>query len=261
MKKRRAIAKSFRAVERILLSLAIILGGLAVLYGIYLLVFMGPIFSVGEIVVEGKLEHISTPAVVELSGVKEGQTLFGIDVEAVHDNLRSNSWVSRAAVRRRLPHTLWMYVEEHQPVAVVEREGKLYFVDREGAAFKEMDPADPKNLPVITGVREDEIGSALSILETYIGSSFGQAWGISELHNDRVRGFSIVTEKGPVEILLGQDAPSARIELLGKWQGVIGRRGGRITYIIANEEKRVVVGYKGTTNINDEGSVTKDQNI
>ncbi len=253
VRKRRAIAKGFKTAERILLSVAIVLGGLAMLYGIYLLVFLGPIFSVGEIIVEGNLEHLTTPKVVLESGVKDGETLFGIDVEKVHANLRQDPWISQAAVRRRLPHTLWIYIEESKPVAVMQKQGKLFLVDHDGIAFKEMEPSDPKTYPVITGIEgEDEeknalkLKEALSLLKMYNDSSFGESWGISELHIDDVRGSSVVTEKGPVEILLGQDANAQRLGLLGKWQGVIGRKGGRITYIIANEDKRIIVGYKET---------------
>lgn len=257
MRKRRAIAKGFKTAERILLSLAVVLGGLAMLYGIYLLVFLGPTFSIREIVVEGNLDHLSTQQVLDESGVHEGQTLFGTDVAAVHRNLKEDPWIDQAAVRRRLPHTLWIYVEEHEPVAVVQKDGKLFLADCDGDVFKEVQPSDSKGYPVITGVEGEKLKDALSLLAQYNNSSFGEAWGISEMHADDVKGYSIITEKGPVEIVLGQEAPALRLELLGRWQGVIGRKGGRITYIIANDEKRITVGYKETTS--DQGSVIKDK--
>jgi len=244
VRKRRAIAKSFKVAERILFSLAIVLGGLAILYGVYLLVFLGPIFQVREIMVEGKIVHSTLQSVIEQSGVKEGENLFGINVGAVHKNLKENSWISQAAVRRRLPHTLWIYVEEYEPAAVIQKDGVLKYVDHEGVIFKSVEPVDPKTLPVITGVNEEKMNEALTILSMYNESSFGGAWGISELHFDEAGGCSIITEKGPVQIFLGQGAFANRLALLGRWQGIIGRRGGRITYIIANEEKRVTVGYK-----------------
>lgn len=244
VRKRRAIAKGFKTAERILLSLAIVLVGVAMLYGIYLLVFLGPTFSIGEIVVEGNLVHLSTQKVVLESGVKDGETLFGINVMQVHKNLKENPWINQAAVRRRLPHTLWIYVEEYEPAAVIQKEGKLFLVDHEGAVFKEVEPSDSKAYPVITGVEGEGLKDALTLLAQYGESSFGEAWGISELHRDDVKGYSVVTEKGPIEILLGQDAPALRLDLLGRLQGVIGRKGGRITYIIANEDRRVTVGYR-----------------
>jgi cell division septal protein FtsQ len=248
VRKRKAIGKWFRLVERILFSVAIILGGVALLYGLYLLVFLGPVFSVREINIEGKIVRSTLQSVIDSSGVKEGENLFGINVEKVHENLKANPWISHAAVRRRLPHTIWIYVDEYDPAAVVGTKEGLSFVDHEGTIFKKVEGTDPKSLPVITGIAPEKIKEALSLLSLYEGSSFGQNWGISELHFDNAKGYSIVTEKGPVEILLGQDAYASRLDLLSRWQGVIGRKGGRITYIIANEEKRITVGYRETTN-------------
>lgn len=244
VRKRKAIAKSFRVAERILFSLVIVLGGLAILYGIYLLVFLGPAFSVREIIVEGKLVHSTLDGVARQSGIKEGENLFAVNVGGVHKNLKENSWISRAAVRRRLPHAVWIYIEEFDPAAVIEKDGVLKFVDHEAVVFKSVEPADPKTLPVITGVNEDRMKEALELLSMYNDSSLGGAWGMSELHWDDARGYSIMTEKGPVEIFLGQDAIARRLDLLGRWLGIIGRHGGRITYIIANEDKRVTVGYR-----------------
>lgn len=244
VKKRRAIGRWFRVAERILFSVAVILGGVALLYGFYLLVFLGPTFQVREMNVEGRIVRTSVDRVIESSGVKKGENLFGVDVETIHENLRSNPWISHAAVRRRLPHTLWIYVEEYDPVAVLQTDDGLRFVDRDGTVFKKVEGSDPKSLPVISGVAKERIGEALELLYLYEGSPFGRTWGISELHFDGLKGYSVVTEKGPVEILLGQDAYASRLDLLARWQGVIGRKGGRITYIIANEEKRITVGYR-----------------
>ena len=247
VRKRRAWARSFKVAERVLLSLAIVLGGLALLYGAYLLVFLGPTFLVRDVIVEGSLTHTGTDGIIEKSGIKKGENLFAVDVEKVHRNLKEDSWISRAAVRRKLPHSIWIYVEEYSPQAVIQRDGKLKYIDYEGNVFKSVEPSDPKTFPVIGGVDDRMLPEAQAILSAYSGSPFGRTWGISELNFDEVKGYTIFTEKGPIEILLGHDAYASRLDLLGRWQGTIGRRGGRITYILANEDKRLVVGYRGTT--------------
>jgi len=108
---------------------------------------------------------------------------------------------------------------------------------------------DPKELPIITGIQgngdlemKTQLTEALAVIASYRNSSFGQSWGIAELHRDEMKGYSMMTERGPIEIILGHDAAS-RFELLDRWQGILGRHSGRVTYILANEEKRLTVGY------------------
>jgi cell division protein FtsQ len=249
VRKRRALAKWFRLAERVLLSVATVVGGLAILYGFYLLVFVGGTFSIHEVVVDGQLDHLSMENVVDLSGVKLGQNLFGADVGIIYKQLRGHPWIERATVRRRLPHTLWIYVEEYSPAAIIDQGDGLMLVDHEGNIFKSLDSMDPKELPIITGIQgngdeqsKSQLVKALTLITSYYNSFFGQTWGVAELHWDEMNGYSIMTERGPVEIVLGHDAAS-RFDLLDRWQGILGRHGGIISYILANEEKRLTVGY------------------
>lgn len=249
VRKRKAMTRWFRLVERVLLSVVIVFGGVLILYGFYLLVFLGSVFSIYEITVEGRLTHVTTEKVVELSHVKLGQSLFGIDVASIYDSVREFPWVNRVAVRRRLPHTLWMYIEEYVPAAIAQGTGGLSFVDQDGVIFKSVEPMDPKTFPVLSGIPADDphaeqakLKEMLSLLKLYQNSSFGQQWGVSEIHLSDKGTYDIVTERGPVRVVLGQDA-AARLSLLDRWQGVISRKGGRMKYILANDEKRLTVGY------------------
>jgi len=243
VRKRRAWDKWIRLAERILFSVTVVLGGLAIVYGLYLLISFGPFFQISNVTVEGKLAHLSTEKVIDISQIKLGQNMFGVDVETLHKRLKENPWVNQTAVRRYLPHTLWIYVEEYVPVAIIQKEGRLYYVDHEGVIFKPLEPMDPKVFPVITGIDESGLKNALSLLSVYLDSSFGQMWGVSELHIGDEGQISIVTENGPLEVMTIQDALASKLDLLGRWQGVMSRRGGRITYIIANDEKKITVGY------------------
>lgn len=260
VRKRKALAKRIRVAERILFSLAVIFGGVAALYGLYLLVFLGPIFSVKEVIIDGDLKHITKQEVVEVAKLGIGQNLFGANVSNGHDRLMSHPWVKHAAVRRRLPQTIWIYVEEHEPVAVVLNEGEAFYVNDQGVVFKVVDSEDPKDYQVISGVKgsEEKLKEALDLLSLYEKSSFGQNWGIAEINFDKDFGFSIMTEKGPIEILLGHDAFSSQLDFLGRCRRVMSRRGGLarhtgvpggyIKYILANERKRITVGYRELTN-------------
>lgn len=254
VRKRRAVARRLKTIERILFSVAVILGGVLALYGLYLLVFTGPIFTVKEIVIQGELSHTTNDQIILLTNIDKGENLFGAHVKESHERLTSHPWIREASVRRRLPHTVWIYVKEYMPVAVVLKGGQAFYVDGHGTVFKRMQAGEPRGLPVISGIenlKDDEdsrqkLMEALKFISIYKKSSFGQAWGISEFHVADGRGYLITTEKGPVQILLGDDAFEQRLAMLANFQEAISRQGGRIKYILADDIKQITVGYTGS---------------
>lgn len=246
VRKRKALAKRIRVAERILLSLAVIFGGLAALYGLYLLVFLGPIFSVKDIIIEGDLNHVTELEVLEVAQVGSGQNLFGANVRLGHDRLMAHPWIKQAAVRRRLPHTIWIYVKEYKPAAIMLNNGEVFYVNEQGIVFKPVETNDHKDYLIISGIGESQqkLKKALNLISFYKKSQFGQTWGIAELNFNEDFGFSIMTENGTFEILLGHDAFGSQLDFLKRCEKVMGRQGGRIKYILANEGKRITVGYE-----------------
>ena len=66
---------------------------------------------VGSITMAG--HHRTTAAEIEAyTGVRTGEPIFGIDLDAVAQRLRRHPWVKTARVRRRLPDHLAIEVEE-----------------------------------------------------------------------------------------------------------------------------------------------------
>jgi len=252
-----AWSKIVRRVERISLSVMIILAGLAALYGLYVLVFLGPYFSVKDIVVSGHWKRLNAASLVEISGVKQGQNLFLLDVGGTHERLIMHPWVREAAVRRYLPHTLRIFVEEHEPYAIFVEPDGMNYVDRSGSIFKRVDPEDMADYPLITGVvregaplglAEEEkirlISDAISIIDEFRKTEWGMKYGIAEVHFDPTRGFSVITERRPLEILLGDGKTTARIRRLDKLASAIRENNRSVQYILANEPGRVVVKYR-----------------
>jgi len=75
-------------------------------------------------------------------------------------------------------------------------------------------------------------------------STLGAKSGLAELHFDPMRGYSIVTEKPVLAVLVGLDDPRGRIHRLDDLTSALSAREGRIQYILADEPGRVVVKYK-----------------
>lgn len=251
VKKRGTTIKVVRVVERFFFSVAVIFGGLAALYGLYLLVIFGPVFSVRDIVVEGEPLHIAYEEILEIAELREGENLFRADVAGAHERLKAHPWVKEATVRRRLPGTIWIYLSEYVPVAVVINGNEAYFADRQGVLFKKVEEGDPKGYQVITGVKnfdrsalsDDSIMVAMGLMNLYIASPLGSFWGASELHRYDSLGFSVFTEKGPFEIFLGNDQFESKLAFLSKCRENPGIRTENVRYILANSDKKITVGY------------------
>ncbi len=256
VKRKRRWADKLRQIERILLSMLIVVAGFAALYGLYRLVFLGSAFELEKVVVEGNWKRLSPGEVTVLSGARKGDNLFRMSVSDIYDRLNSGPWVKEAAVRRRLPDTLWIYIEEYDPVAIVSSKG-FYYVDADGRVVKRLEAGDDKDMPLITGIKLDESGEgidggdgnlmgALEILNLFERSRFGGEQGVAEVHYDELIGYSIVTRREPMQILIGHTNLAGRVKRLDRMIDAIAARQGRIQYMLADEDGRIIVRYRPT---------------
>ena len=255
VRRHRDWTRKLRQVERALLAVVLVFAGVGLLYGLYLVVFLGDTFAVRRIIVDGEWRALSAQGLAELSGVKEGDNLFWISVGEVHERLRADPWVKATAVRRRLPDTLWIYVEEHAPAAILASGAGLFYVDSEGTPFKRVEATDGKDYPVFTGVELGEdtalsgedalrVREMLRLIGLFRASQFGRERDVAEIHYDRMTGYALVTRAQPMQILFGQAALADRMAELDRLRTAIGSREGRIQYMLANEPGRIIVKYQ-----------------
>jgi len=254
VRRRRQWGRRLKQVERALLSMLVVVVGLAALYGVYRLVFMGFAFGVERIEVEGNWNMLRAEEVAKLSGVRAGDNLFWISVEDIHDRLDDEPWIKEVAVRRRLPGTLCIYIEEYEPVAIVAS-NDFYFADNDGKIIKRAESDEGKDLPVISGLSiasDGKMGDGdrkrllemLDILKAFDLSLFGRNEGAAEINYDEVKGYSIVTRQNPMQVVLGRKDMDERITQINRMMKAITAGRPPIRYIIANEKGRVIVRYR-----------------
>ncbi|MBT3182807.1 MAG: FtsQ-type POTRA domain-containing protein [Deltaproteobacteria bacterium] len=256
VKKKQQWMKRLKQLERILLSIAIVLVGMASLYGIYRLVFFGSSFTVDRIVVEGSWRHLSAERLADLADIRGDENLFWISMDQIHDRIHQNPWVRRAAVRRRLPDTIWIYAEEHEAEAIIS-DSALFYVDEYGEIFKVPEGGDDRDLPVLTGVDvgesrkmksgdREKVLEMLKLIRIFSNSEFGKGIDVSEVHFDEVDGYSLTTKKRPMQILFGHAAFDDRMSQIDKMSAAIRGHVGRITYMMVNEPGRLIVKYSSS---------------
>jgi len=70
--------------------------------------------------------------------------------------LLAQPWIADAEIRREIPAGLYIKVQEHSPLAIIDL-GRKFLLDENGRVFKEWTDTDPANLPVVSGLALSDI--------------------------------------------------------------------------------------------------------
>ena len=107
-------------------------------------------FKVGSVHVQGA-SPAAAADILKAAGLKRGQPILSIDLEALRGRLQHVGWVQDARVVRLLPDTLVISVIERPHAAVWQHGGRSYVVDDKGQPILEADPSQFTDLPLVVG--------------------------------------------------------------------------------------------------------------
>ena len=120
--------------------------------------------TVNEVVIEGR-EKTPEPLLRAALGINRGDKLMGFSLEAVRARVEQLAWIQSATVERRLPGTIVVTLQERQPYAVWQSEGRFVLIDKQGQAVAKQDPAKDTvafaTLPLVVGAGAPEMAAAL----------------------------------------------------------------------------------------------------
>jgi len=106
-----------------------------------------------------KLEYVQVSGVddeikrelIKLAGLNENVSLLTINLNEIKAKMEKHPWVRTVELEKRFPHTLVINTEKQSPRALVLFD-RLFYMNRWGKVFKEIDSDDSTDFPVITGV-------------------------------------------------------------------------------------------------------------
>lgn len=132
-------------------------GGIAALAAIALAVATwavaaSPLFQVRDVQVRGN-RHLSDSDVVRLAGIRAGANVLTVSIRRVEGALAGSPWIRSAEVRRSLPSTLVLRIEERSPVAWVRQPNGIALVAADGTILALRDKA-PSRLVSIGSWKE-----------------------------------------------------------------------------------------------------------
>jgi cell division protein FtsQ len=84
-------------------------------------------------------------------GAPRGAPLLGLDIDAMRERLAALPWIVSAEIERRYPDRLVVTVKEAEPLALWQRNQKLFLVSRTGKVIETADLRKYSKLLVIVG--------------------------------------------------------------------------------------------------------------
>lgn len=207
------------------------------------------VFEVSQIKVAGN-DTLSSDRIIAASGINPGENIFKLDLKASSLKLKSNPFIKKAELTRKLPDTVEIQLEERRPRAVLPFEGGFVQVDEEGVCLQK-GSLGTSSLPVITGVKfmtpapggqiqSEALQKALTVVKELPGGLIPM---LSEIH---VQGDQIIvyTLEG-IQCRLGTASDAQQKgEVLMKVLNELKEKGKKIQYIDLSYTGSPVVKYQ-----------------
>jgi len=178
-------------------------------------------FRIQHIKVSGQTKY-SRKKIISLSGVKKGTSVFSADLINGSQKLESDPWIYRSVIKKKLPDTIEIIIEEHDPIAAIKLDN-YYLIDKNGIIFKKASKKEI-TLPKITGITKKDISkhretgrmidSALELIKIMKNKSMIKK--DLTIVMDKTFGLTIANYRGNIKTSLGFDNFSDKLSLLQK---------------------------------------------
>lgn len=105
------------------------------------------------------LERVGAGSMESDWGAMVGRNVLFMDLPSIEANMERHPWIADVSIEKTARNRLRAHVREHNPVLLFVHpdDGLLWLVDDEGEPFKVLERDDPADLPVVTGIDNDEL--------------------------------------------------------------------------------------------------------
>lgn len=207
-------------------------------------------FGVNLVRVEQQV-RVSEGDILDASDIKIGDSLFDLELHMIGRKIEEHPWIARAEVERSFPDQVVIRVVERQARAIIDLD-YLYYVDREGVAFKMLESGDELDYPVITGIdrqylldhpdqTQNSLDLALSLMDQLEQRKLFNLDDVSEIHFNQQEGLIIYTRIGGVPVRMGKENFYAKLDRFEAIYEDLEPRLLALKYIDLNVTDRVIV--------------------
>ena len=210
-------------------------------------VMTSPRFAVTDVEVVGG-DRRTPDAVSAESGIGVGGNVFALDLDAARAKILADPWISEATLARRLPGTILVQITERKPAALVAV-GDTLLVTSQGEPFKRVEPGDPVDLPLVTGLRPDDltedhegatrtIRRAIDLAAEYEASSLSRRSPLEEVHVSPEGTFTLVVGRSATELVLGGPPFRRKLDQAARVVAELDKRGAKADAIMLDNDGR-----------------------
>lgn len=233
---------------RTALGIALVAGAsVAVAWAARRHIMTSPRFAVTEVQVVGA-DHRPEAVIAAESGVAIGANVFALDLDAAREGILADPWIAEVSLARRLPGTILVQVVERHAVALVAM-GDMFLATSEGEPFKKLEPGDPVELPLITGMHSDTFTSdregakrtvrrAVDLAAEYDRASLARRAPLEEVHVQPDGTFAIVVGRSATELVLGGPPFRRKLEQAARVVAELEKRGAKAETIMLDNDTR-----------------------
>lgn len=204
-------------------------------------------FAIESVEVTGN-QQLTAARVIHGAGLAVGQNVFAVGPEEARKRLLQQPWIESASVRRRLPGRYSIEIRERRAVAIMAA-GQLSLVSDEGQAFKTLEPNDPCDLPVISGLDpnlrtqdEQALSSALlsvvALLHDYQDAGLTRREPISEIHVESDASLSLYVGADATYVRLGKAPFRQKLERMREVMARLAKDKARAAYVYLDNQRR-----------------------
>jgi cell division protein FtsQ len=210
-------------------------------------VMTSPRFGVTEVRVSGNAQRPADALVAE-SGITVGANAFSLDLDAARERLLADPWIAEATLSRQLPGTILVQIVERKATGLVAL-GDTMLVTPNGEPFKKLEPGDPTELPVVTGLRAENLSDdregtmrtirrAIELGAEYEHGTLARRAPLEEVHVEPDGTFSLVVGRNGVELVLGPPPFRRKLDQAARVAAELDRRGAKADAILLDNDGR-----------------------
>lgn len=107
-------------------------------------------YAVKNMMVEGR-DYVDSDVLMALLNTEQGDPILSFHPEEARANIERLSWVEKVQVRRQLPDTIYITIEEKQPIALWKKAKDLKIVDSKGRIVHASNLDRFKDFLILTG--------------------------------------------------------------------------------------------------------------
>ncbi len=201
-------------------------------------------------------QRVSADDVTRLLAGLGGQNILLTDLEEWRTRLLASPWIREVSLRRALPSTIEVAIQEKQPIAIGRINGQLYLVDERGTVIDQYRPEYASlDLPIVDGFTNEDAGSGANQARAALAARVIMALrqkpdvagrlsqvDVSDLHNA-----SVLLTDDPAELRVGEADFLARVESYLSLAPALRERVVEIDYVDLRFDGRVYVRPAGRT--------------